>query len=54
MSAPKLEAVVTLPDGQQTWVRFDPDGTPHADLRPNQRATWTPLTMLGGTVEVAP
>lgn len=50
----KLEAVVTLPDGSQAWVRFTPDGTPLADHRPTPHATWTPIAMCGGTVEVAP
>ena len=52
---PKLEAVVTLPEGVQAWVRFDADGTPHADLRHGEYGrSWTPIDKLGGSVEVAP
>ena len=55
MAAPKLEAVVSLPDGSQAWVRFDADGTPHAYLRHGAYGrTWTPIDMVGGSVEVAP
>lgn len=50
----KLEAVVTLPDGSQAWVRFTADGTPLADHRPTPHATWMPVGMVGGSVEVAP
>ena len=50
----KLEALVTLRGGAQVWVRFNSHGTPLADLRPHIHATWTPISMCGGSVEVAP
>ena len=53
--APTVPPVlVTIPNIGQVLVRHWPDGSIEADHRPHIHATWLPVQLLGGTVEVAP